>query len=407
MAFLSLLDDRARPKGSRDPLGFELIWTHFGRKVVGNLTTITSSWRIFSVGLLGFYWCNQLCRDVHPQEKQTALQQHFIRYEQLAAYLRSSANDHELLGITRVRKRLGEQHKLIRIGTDPQDLILSDQISYGIWGLYSTALRESGLVRGDFRELTGQGLTIASQIEAGLDKTWYWAFMRGDKTAVAVADLSEHGKKFIKAIASNKVRDALMPVLLRGPVNHRCQLALYEAVQKIPAAELQQKGLSTAQFIAKALAHSSFSELTQALDDILHVERLLVAANILFDYCRRKDGEKLQIVATAVKNAYDFSFLPEGPSLDGCPYGKEMGVLRTQLRAGQILPAFRSLLELNKTIMGDRGGAAWVEEQSNGTLRVRMKAEAAHLPPQESLKSDWHYDYFLRSYVRIAARERK
>ena len=38
MAFLSLLDERAKPKGSRDPLGFELVWSHFGRMVIGNLT---------------------------------------------------------------------------------------------------------------------------------------------------------------------------------------------------------------------------------------------------------------------------------------------------------------------------------------------------------------------------------
>lgn len=154
MAFLSLLDDRARPKGSRDPLGFEMVWTHFGRRIVGNLTTITSSWRIFSVGLLGFYWCNQLCRDAHPVDKQRVLQEHFIRYEHLAAYLRSSAGDHKIMGITWVRKRLGESRKTIDIGADQQSLILSDQVSYGIWGLYSTALRETGLVQCDIRELT-------------------------------------------------------------------------------------------------------------------------------------------------------------------------------------------------------------------------------------------------------------
>jgi hypothetical protein len=32
MAFLSLLEDRAKPKRSRDPLGFELVCSYFGRK---------------------------------------------------------------------------------------------------------------------------------------------------------------------------------------------------------------------------------------------------------------------------------------------------------------------------------------------------------------------------------------
>lgn len=406
MAFLSLLDERARPKGSRDPLGFELVWTHFGRKVVGNLTTVTSSWRIFSVGLLGFYWCNQLCRDARPQEKQALLQQHFVRYEQLAAYLRSSAGDDELLGINRVRKRLTEESRTILIGNDPQDLILSDQVSYGIWGLYSTALRESGLVRGEHRELTEEGLVIVRQIEAGLDTAWFWAFLRGDQKGIARADLPEQGKKFVKAITSKKVRDALMAALLHGPKGHQCQYPLYEAVRQIPVDVLRQEGLGTAQFISAVRAMTTAPELQQVLDDIPRVERLLVTANILFDYCRRKDGESIESVATAIAAAYSFAYLPEGPPLESCPYAKELMTLRGQLQTGQILAGLRTLLALNKVIMEGRGGAAWVEEKGDGTLRVRMTAETAQLLPQKQLEGDWHYDYFLRSYARIASMER-
>ena len=36
MAFLSLFDDREEPKGSRAPVGFEMIWIWFGRKFIGN-----------------------------------------------------------------------------------------------------------------------------------------------------------------------------------------------------------------------------------------------------------------------------------------------------------------------------------------------------------------------------------
>lgn len=405
MAFLSLLDDRARPKGSRDPLGFELVWTYFGRKVVGNLTTITSSWRIFSVGLLGFHWSNQLCRDVHPREKQAKLQQHFIRYEQLAAYLRSSAGDDEIMGINRVRKRLGDQSKTIRIGFTPQDLILSDQISYGIWGLYSTALRESGLVSGEFREITPRGLAIVELIEPALERDWYWSFMRSDRS-IAKADLPEEGKRFVKAVASPKVKRALIANLLRGPDAHRLQQPLYETVQTIPKDILAREDLGTAGFIAEVKSRTSSAELQQALDDISKVERLLVTANTLFDYCRRKDGERLETVAATVAKHYDFAFLPEGPELNASPYGADLGVLRSQLRQGLIAPALRSLLALNKKIMDGRGGAAWVEESGDGTLRVRMNAETAQLPEQDKLQSRWDYDYFLRSFARIAAMER-
>lgn len=406
MAFLSSLDERARPKGSRDPLGFELVWTHFGRKVVGNLTTITSSWRIFSVALLGFHWCNQLCRDAHPQEKLGLLQQYFIRFEQLAAYLRSSSSDHELLGINRVRKRLSGQPRSIPISVDPSAQILSNQLSYGMWGLYSTALRESGLVKGEFRELTEDGLAIASAIEADLDKAWHWDFMRGNKKSVTPEELARCSKKFTRAIAGDKIKDAVIKHLLRGPVGHRCQHDLYEAAKQVAKPVLQQDGWSTARFIDELCAQTHSSELRQAFDEILRVERLLVTANVLFDYCRRKDGESLEAVSADVANACDFSHLAEDPLPHKCPSREDLNVLSAQLRAREVLPALRSLLALNKKVMEGRGGAAWVEEKAAGELRVRMKAEVAHLPAQKAMQSDWHYDYFLRSFARIAGQER-
>ncbi len=88
MPFLSLLDDRAKPKGSRDPLGFELVWSHFGRKVVGNLTTITGSIENFTVALLGFYWAHQLHENANIDNRERLIRETFLRYEQVAAYLR-------------------------------------------------------------------------------------------------------------------------------------------------------------------------------------------------------------------------------------------------------------------------------------------------------------------------------
>ncbi|AMD00545.1 hypothetical protein LOKO_01477 [Halomonas chromatireducens] len=410
--FLSLLDDRARPKGSRDPLGFEMVWTHFGRRVVGNLTTITSSWKIFAVGLLGFHWSNQLCRDLNPVDRQKVLQQHFLRYEQLAAYLRSSANDHEIMGITRVRKRLGDDRKTISIGTDQKSLILSDQVSYGIWGLYSTALRETGLVRGDLRELTETGLEIVGLIEnnlirqgEGLGMNWYFDFLRGQRKAVAIADLERENMRFVRAISADKVRDALIAALLRGSGKHHCQLALYDTCRALDLSVLKEAGMGT--LVAKLGLQTKSPELRQALENVSQIERLLVLANALFNYLRRQDDEPLEAMASAIDLIYRFDHLPAGPDLTGVPYGSDLEALRVRLRSGDTLASLRCLLDMNKKIMTGRGGAAWVEESSSGRLRVRVKAETAHLPPIEELQTHWDYDYFLRSYARIAAQERR
>ena len=361
---------------------------------------------------MGFYWCNQLCRDLNPIDRQPVLQQHFLRYEQLAAYLRSSAGDHEIMGISRVRKRLGEGKKTISIGIDQQSLILSDQVSYGIWGLYSTALRETGLVHGDLRELTETGLGIVRLIEAGLSRkceglgmNWYWAFLRGQRKAVAIADLEQENKCFVSAITSAKVRDALIAALLRGSGAHQCQLALYETCRALDLTVLKEANLGT--LVATLGQQTKSEELRQALEKVSQIERLLVASNVLFNYLRRQDGEPLDAMAEAIDRIYSFDFLPAGPELAGVPYGQDLETLRAHLRSGDTLASLRCLLAINKKIMAGRGGAAWVEENSAGKLRVRVKAETAHLPSIEELQSRWDYDYFLRSYARIAAEERR
>lgn len=410
MALISLLDDRARPKGTRDPLGFEMVWTHFGRKVVGNLTTITKSWRIFAVGLLGFHWVNQIYRDEYPgkqSDKQRLLQEHFIRYEQLAAYLRFKSGDEDIMGITRVRRRMDEGKHFISIGLEKENLILSDQVNYGIWGMYSTALRETGLVYGDYRELTENGLELVKKIEEGLDKNWYKAIICGKSEGVLDKDLVKETQRYMEAITNQTVKSNLIHALLEGsggPTGtSECQKAMHEACLKMGQNFLA--GVDLQGFIKAVESRADSLILKQALRDIQNIERLLVTANTLFGYCRRRDGVALSEVANKIVSTYDnFDYLPDSPDLDGCPYRDDVEKIHGLLRTNDVEVALQAMLTLNKRVMDGRGGAPWVEEQG-GKLRVRIKSEKASLISREKLQNIWHYDYFLRSYAHIAAIE--
>ena len=121
MPLLSLLDDRSKPKGSRDPLGFELVWSTLGRNVIGNLTTITSSLENFTTALLGFYWANELASESEPTARNKQIREYFLRYEQVAAYLRRIGQSNAIMGINRVSQRMNEQNK-IAIGTGKEQI---------------------------------------------------------------------------------------------------------------------------------------------------------------------------------------------------------------------------------------------------------------------------------------------
>jgi hypothetical protein len=97
--FLTELDCRAAVKGSRDPLGIQQLWTRLGRRVVGNLTTVSNSVRDFTTLLLGYHFAEELAYDLGPGSELEV----FLKWEQLAAYARGAVNrDWRFRGTERV-----------------------------------------------------------------------------------------------------------------------------------------------------------------------------------------------------------------------------------------------------------------------------------------------------------------
>ncbi len=157
MFFLTEVDPRAAIKGSRDALGFTPVWARFGREVVGNLTTVTSSLRGFTTLLLGLYFVERVVSSGKASEEERS--NLFLKFEQLAAYARLSYGKGNgeatgLLGLVRATRRLrdGQGSAPISAGVDGQ--ILSNQKTNGLWGLYTVAARESGMVERDGHALT-------------------------------------------------------------------------------------------------------------------------------------------------------------------------------------------------------------------------------------------------------------
>ncbi|MEC9040741.1 hypothetical protein SAMN04487869_12641 [Marinobacter sp. DSM 26671] len=397
MPFLSLLDDRAKPKGSRDPLGFELVWTHFGRKVVGNLTTITSSVENFTVALLGFYWAHQIHGNADKDSRERLIRETFLRYEQLAAYLRYQSGSKEIMGITRVHKNMTAQAGSLAISLKAQ--ILSNQASYGLWGLYSSALKDSGLVEGSDRKLTAEGMDLAATIAQGLNANEFIQLFRVD------GQLSRHecerlAPQFWHAIRKETVRQNLTHILLRGRHNQSAsvQEGLFAATEKLVRA-----GKLTGKFSQNLNQVQSVGspELQKCLEEIQRVERVLVAANNVFYYLLTQDHRPVSSVVEQIESqAYDYEHLPETLP-QGMTRRSSLCEINDNLRARNHWGAVSAVIKLNAEVMKARGGAPWVTYDGD-ILNVKVKSETAVLRSREALLDDWDYDYFLGSYFRIA-----
>src|SRR5262245_52467419 len=148
--FLTDLDSRAAVKGSRDPLGIQQIWTRLGRRVIGNLTTVSNSLRDFTTLLLGYYFAERLADELGTDSELATL----LNWERLAAYARVTASkDLAFRGTERVQKNLAEGPR-VTISDERSHQNLGDQKTYGLWGLYTMPARASGLVDGDPARLT-------------------------------------------------------------------------------------------------------------------------------------------------------------------------------------------------------------------------------------------------------------
>ena len=406
MPFLSLLDDRAKPKGSRDPLGFELIWTHYGRQVIGNLTTITGSLTNFAVAILGFKWANDLHAHLPEADRQSRIRDSFLRYEQLAAYLRYLSGDTQIMGITRVQQRMRDKTSRVTFGLGADSQILSDQASYGLWGLYSSAMRDAGLVQGDNRLLTPIGLAIAEKIEHKLDQSHFIDLFSSVKP-IAIEELEPLASTFKRAINKKDARRDLMHTLMGGAQHKQMQQKLWLLTQGMAEDSSGVNGIPD--FITQVKARSNGSDLMQRLTEIEWVERVLVAANNIFNYCRRKDGAMVTEIVSELEQRYSYSYLSESFSFEGLR--DVLGVQRVDIlqRLLQALKnhnqheAVMALLELNRIVMELRGGCPWVELENGSTLRVKVPNETAALLDQVELESQWDYDYFIASYINIAS----
>jgi hypothetical protein len=82
----------------------------------------------------------------------------------LAAYARGEINgDWNFRGVERVKKNLQNGNR-VRLGSDSTAQILSNQKTYGLWGLYTVPARSSGLVEGNPTRLTAAGRNLVESV---------------------------------------------------------------------------------------------------------------------------------------------------------------------------------------------------------------------------------------------------
>ena len=419
MPFLTKLDPNAQIKGSRDPLGVQGIWTGLGRRIVSNLTTVSTSVSDFAATMLGYAFVEQLEGDHSAVDV-------FLRWEQWAAYSRIHWQPNSFVrGIERVRAKLAEDSKVV-ISASRQHQILSNQKTYGLWGLYSMPSRESGLIEPRAPKLTEEARHFV--------ESKYWP---------RLGPVAGHrAKKLIEALSRRKctidLKGAHKPLtcsiadLLGTPPHPRftadereffARHLLYRTPQQQHAVETMPSELSQGRAAMTPALLQSWSRRAERKDEDLAVRlhHILVAESVLapmaclFSRLLGCDGRALRDAVADL----DKEWGPAFKNLDLDTFEDLRGAIREAagkrqdsdlkwlavahaMQEADYKSVIRLLGEINASVMAQRGGSRWISIE-NGRIQVHAFEAPRPLPAAINLPHLWEHSYFLDSLAIVTA----
>ena len=411
--FITLEDPNAKIKGSRDPLGVQPIWSAFGRHVVTNLTTQSTSIRGFTILLLGRYFAADLLdRGMATREDVLDI---FLRMEQVGAYVRHVAHGvmGEIRGIERVQRFVDEKRGNVIIAADRRGMILSDQKVYGLWGLYSVPARTSGLI-------ADGTIDVVPDAQEFIERH-YISGLNGSAGNLRKL-LAEGGR--LRTKDGDTVFAALTPIL--DPRFSSDELSFYgsylrdghhvdgadegrqERFRQLLESDTDLEaaiGRGEILHLAKR-ARATDEGLAVSLGRIAHLEAFLAPAAGLFQHLLGRNGQRVISVAEEIRSVWGTRV----PNLDRVAFAELLDEIEStstnaarsameEVHAGLFKGDFESaidgLVSWNEVVTRGRGSAPWVRIGDGQRLDVRYRGTEGRLPDKDELQDLWMNSYFI------------
>ena len=374
MYFLTSNDPDYTIKGSRDPLGFQVLWQATGRKIIPNLSTVSVSIIDFQIMCIASY-----VRHERKMNEET-FRVFFNRLEKLMGYARLKKNSSEgFNGIDRLRKLLSSSSSSVYCSDSVE--ILSNQRAYGIWGKYNRPFTDSGIVQtAGFYELMKEKLKalpkfeniVARLIKPGPSESIKFKKDELDGLFPLIASpVGDERALFVKALLSDNCDNALLNLLDVEPALKNHSLLF--------------------QFIDKAIERTSNEQFKDYLSQIKRTERILCPISRIFRH--------LQTRSYWNKSELELIELPQiNPADDASDLDTSVQKMNSIL-AMQKLDQIEGVINRNEETAQKRKSAAWMINRENG-LEVNHFEGAM---PIDGYLPDVACDnyYFIPSFLNI------
>lgn len=381
--FLTAVDPDYLPKGSRDPLGYQVVWQHQGKKIIPYLSTVSSLVKDFQL----------LCaaRYLYGNNQEAGWSKFFMRFEQLMGYVRAARfPDKGFNGVDRVKKRMQENNRYA-ISNNPNDEILSNQRSYGVWGKYIRPFTDIGFGQDPNLEPIYESKLIPllahQEVSRVIDK-----LLKGDRffldqsTLPLLFPIFDMTKPELEFFKSKLIR-------VEAVQAHQNRLHAYIESNSLP------KEFDLYPFLQNFsnFLDSDELELRLLLEEHAQTERVLSPTSTVFRYLQTKPlWTKQEIEADDYithcnqPTSYQFNSADEQSNL--------LNNL-SSLLGGSNWALVQALVKRNQEVTDWRGGAAWL--QINKDLLEVRHADGAM--KKDAYDPEKHHEnpYFLPTYISL------
>ena len=407
--FFTETDSKLTSSSSRDPLGFEILWTQLGERLIPHFSTISVGATNFGVCLVLVWLVDSYLEQNRDRPFSDGEQWRHARdgllivAEALHAYssLRVNGSREGILGGRKAARRLGNEGSP-QISPFDSEALLVRQLAFGVYGRYRRALASMDLLddRGHLEDSAPVEPIVRSCPElTGLRDAAHAFFDR-------VRDADDHrvpldvfeGFEQMAALRRHEVRRAFAPHLVEAADLADDSEKLVAHVYR--ALELPYRGTSHARDVFYALADSDALSAVQRQQvlDVCRAEELLCRFEALFDslWSGAIDYERARPIIAEIRHRRDdLTVLGRRPKTS--PVARRRLDVLAQVADRESVDDFiRALVRRyhRDTIADYRNNAAWVTFEGDRVVILNN----GYSPPSDPLDGPgWSRSYYLRS----------
>ena len=376
--FFTVEDKDISGTSQRDPLGFQPIWSFYGRQVVNHLTTISTSIHGFREVLL----CLSICGEVRETKTNLSYSDLILLFEQLFIYSAISREKTEgIIGADNGKNKFDASKGNPEVSTS--QTILVREISLGYYGRYKTPLSTMGIINAKSgleidlnyaKELYGKSvyLNIQNAFKEFIESNrMFKRFSAQDYLYEAVFGKFRPNEREFWIDRLYKVGKEEKELMKLCYKNVNPELTAKEIFFSLPREKSEVSNILKLEPFLRCLEEIFYKAMTSKDLKSIEIENLEEHKKRYDDFCSIPDADVSSLFNKRIR------FLREKCS----PYSEDYK---------------KNVVEYHRSVCAQKNSSVWVESDASGMLQSFVDVDDMNVNID-----DWNRDYYLSSLMSV------